>query len=334
MAPKLSIIIPLYNKEEYVERCISSVIAQDFTDYELIIVNDGSTDKSAEIAARKFSEKRIHLINTSNRGVSVARNIGLKEAKGEFLIFIDADDYISPNYLSNIINISHQYEADLYVWGMTKEVSKDEAKVIVPKAKGMFQHDEFIHEMINEQYEANRGIMGYVWNKMMKRTIIETHKIRFSPFMASMEDYDFNLQYYRHIENAYFFDESGYHYSWHPVKSPEKGIDYASLIDTHRRCMLQINKLSPYSGSDYRKILETVGRLSQDMFLEMRPITMANVAKHLSEIDRRPYCKKALGILDTNKPTLCKWIVNGRKRSIWLYLKLWNLYLKIRRYLS
>ena len=333
MSPKLSIIIPLYNKEEYVERCVESVLSQDFTNYELIIVNDGSTDKSAAIIEKIFSDSSLRLISLPNKGVSVARNRGLREATGEYILFIDADDYISPHYLSNIIAASTRHEADLYVWGITKEVSKGVENAIVPRARGLYDHDKFIHEMITEQYGENLGIMGYVCNKMTRRDIIENNHIRFDTSKTLMEDYDFYLQYYRHIRSAYFFAETGYHYAWHPssAEKSEMTVDYASLIDTHRRCMTQIDKLSATSGSDYRKVLESVGHLSLAMFLEMRPVTLSNVESHLQDIAKRPYCKKALEIINTNKPSLCKWIGKGSKLSVYLYLKMWRLYLRIRR---
>ena len=84
----LSIVMPVYNKAEYVSRCLHSILDQDYTDYELIIVNDGSTDSSADII-RTFTDTRIKLLTTTNQGVSAARNRGMAEAKGEYLMFID-----------------------------------------------------------------------------------------------------------------------------------------------------------------------------------------------------------------------------------------------------
>ena len=331
--PKLSVIIPLYNKEESVERCVNSVLTQDFTDYELIIVNDGSTDKSADIIKQKYSDARIRLFNIDNRGVSSARNLGLKEATGEFIIFIDADDYISPQYFNHIINASNEHEADIYIWGITKEDIDGKCTKIVPSAKGVYHHDEFIHELISEQYGPNRGIMGYISNKMIRRDIIEANHIRFDVHKTLMEDYDFYLSYYQYVEKAFFLDESGYHYVWHTPSTEllRTYVNYASLIDTHRRCIMLIDKLSANSGKDYRKILKSIGNLSLAMFLEMHPITLQNVCKRLSEIQQRPYCIKALQIINTNKRTLCKWIIGGKKRSIYIYLKFWKLYLKSRR---
>ena len=101
----LSIIIPVYNKAEYVDRCLHSILEQDYTNFELIIIDDGSTDESANII-KQFTDSRIIFISTANKGVSAARNRGMTEAKGQYLLFVDSDDYISPHYLSHIMQAS------------------------------------------------------------------------------------------------------------------------------------------------------------------------------------------------------------------------------------
>ena len=93
-----SIIIPAYNAEKYIELCLDSISKQSFNDYELIIINDGSTDHTFNICNRfALNKKQIHLINKENAGVSVARNVGLQQAEGEYVLFVDADDILYPN---------------------------------------------------------------------------------------------------------------------------------------------------------------------------------------------------------------------------------------------
>ena len=98
-----SIIIPAYNAEKYIELCLDSISKQSFNDYELIIINDGSTDHTFNICNRfALNKKQIHLINKENAGVSVARNVGLQQAEGEYVLFVDADDILYPNALSTL----------------------------------------------------------------------------------------------------------------------------------------------------------------------------------------------------------------------------------------
>ena len=103
--PKISVIVPIYNAENFLERCIDSLLAQTIEDFELILVNDGSTDSSKRICERyKSKDKRIILINQQNSGPSASRNSGLNIAKGEFICFVDADDYVGKEYLSCMLN--------------------------------------------------------------------------------------------------------------------------------------------------------------------------------------------------------------------------------------
>lgn len=100
---KLSIIVPVYNVEKYIIKCISSLLCQDYADYEIIIVNDGTEDRSIKLIQQNFDDLRIRIINQENQGLSQARNTGMKEACGEYVWFFDSDDWVSENVLGNIV---------------------------------------------------------------------------------------------------------------------------------------------------------------------------------------------------------------------------------------
>ena len=322
----LSIIIPVYNKAEYVGRCLHSILEQDYTDYELIIIDDGSTDESANII-KQFTDTRIIFIPTVNKGVSAARNRGMAEAKGKYLLFVDSDDYISPHYLSHIMQASSSCDADLYVWGITKDYANGRQIVKVPKKQGLLQSGEFIHEMVEEQYHRHVGIMGYIPNKLIKRDMVMKHGLIFDTHKRLLEDYDFFLSYYAHVQTAYFFDESGYHYMEHPAGSGE--VDYLSLIDTHRCCMLLTPK-SADSNHDYRLVLMAIGKLTLAMFLELRPITLHQVGKKLADIHQRPYCRSGLLIIRPTQRKLHWLLLKGNRVGVYAYLKCRQLYLRTR----
>ena len=103
----ISVIVPVYNAAPYLDQCIESIVKQTYTDWECILINDGSTDKSGEICDKwgKF-DSRFRIIHQINQGVSATRNRGIKESKGEYIVFIDSDDWVSPNYLKDMININ------------------------------------------------------------------------------------------------------------------------------------------------------------------------------------------------------------------------------------
>lgn len=118
---KFSVIIPLYNKEPHIKRALDSVINQTVQDFEIIVVNDGSTDKSADVV-KTFSDAKIRLINQKNAGVSVARNRGINEAKSELIAFLDADDEWMPDYLETILRLREKYPcAGLYATSLKTE---------------------------------------------------------------------------------------------------------------------------------------------------------------------------------------------------------------------
>ena len=119
--PKVSIIVPVYNAEKYISRCIESVLSQDFNDYELILINDGSEDSSLEVCETyRFNYKQIKVFSQKNFGASSARNIGLQNAIGEYVCFIDADDYVGKNYISTLFeDIQFENGIDLVIQGLT-----------------------------------------------------------------------------------------------------------------------------------------------------------------------------------------------------------------------
>lgn len=124
MKPYFSIIIPLYNKEIFIENTLKSIFSQTFTDYEIIVVNDGSIDKSESIVL-KFNDKRIRFYSQKNQGVSAARNVGIKKSKGNFIAFLDADDYWYPNHLEILEKLIKDHpQAGLYASRYISKVSE------------------------------------------------------------------------------------------------------------------------------------------------------------------------------------------------------------------
>lgn len=115
--PKISVVVPVYNVEAYVARCMESVLAQDFGDFEVVVVNDGSTDSSREVVARYAADPRVRVVDQPNMGLSGARNTGLSHARGEWVAFVDSDDYVSEGYLSWLFKNALERDADVVACG-------------------------------------------------------------------------------------------------------------------------------------------------------------------------------------------------------------------------
>jgi len=164
----ISVIIPVYNVEKYIEQCIKSVINQTYKNMEIILINDGSKDKSGEIC-NEYSQKdeRIKVIHTENFGVSNARNIGLDEAKGEYITFIDADDYVDEKYIEQLYVQCKNTNSDISIIGTID--FKDEDNKIKNKTHyytKILNKEQAIKEMLNEKY-----YVGVVWAKMYKKEL-------------------------------------------------------------------------------------------------------------------------------------------------------------------
>ena len=197
--PAISIIIPVYNAEKYLRRCIDSVLSQSFTDFELILVDDGSKDKSPQICDEYASQDtRVRVIHKANGGVSAARNDGLDIAKGEYITFIDSDDWVEREYLETLSNyrdydivfFSHRM---IYEDGYTTEF-KFEAK------EGDKQNIwEIVASLRKNAVGSN--FYGYTWNKMFRRDIIEKYKIRFIEGLRISEDEVYTLDYCTHAKS-------------------------------------------------------------------------------------------------------------------------------------
>lgn len=203
---KISIIMPVYNKARYIEKCIKSIIGQSFTDWELIIINDGSTDFTLNIC-QQFSDVRIKIISVENGGVSKARNIGLSKAEGEYITFVDGDDYLDPDYLKCLFKPKY----DMSMCGLTKVKENGEViKKIFPINDGAKNSDEVFKYFYKEQMDS--GIYGFVAGKMVKRSLLEENEILFNPYITLAEDYDFFLKVYDKLNELYYVHTAGYFY--------------------------------------------------------------------------------------------------------------------------
>lgn len=168
----ISIIVPVYNVEKYVERCVESILAQSYREFELLLVDDGSTDQSGAICERlRAKDKRVRVIHQTNRGLSAARNRGLAEATGEYITYIDSDDYVDVSYLETLYQNAIQYQADVSVCGFclvwekkkTKEKIKENGTVRLCSGR----------DAAEEIVAHNKRSMITAWGKLYHRSLQE-----------------------------------------------------------------------------------------------------------------------------------------------------------------
>lgn len=204
----ISIVIPVYNVEKYLRKCIDSIIAQTFSDWELILVNDGSKDNSGKICD-EYTEKdvRIKVIHKKNEGVSKARNTGIEHARGEFICFIDSDDWIESSYLSDFK--LDECQCDFYFSGALY----DTYKKVYSYKKYNEKYCKNIYEIRDEFFNQDLLSNGYPWGKLYKTQIIKDNNMRFNENLTINEDHIFVFQYFLHINSLYIMNTAGYHYT-------------------------------------------------------------------------------------------------------------------------
>lgn len=206
--PKISVIVPVYNVEKFLHRCIDSILAQIFTDFELLLIDDGSKDKSGEICdeyARK--DKRVRVFHKGNGGVSSARNVGLYNAVGTWVTFCDSDDYIYDNFLSDFM--SQSLTVDLLSQGYLE----DRNGVLTEKYEqdGVYTGAN-CNPFILNVYKSTQ--LGFLWCKAFKLEIIKSQHLLFDENIRHMEDLDFIIRYCQYVDKISNSSKCNYVYSY------------------------------------------------------------------------------------------------------------------------
>ncbi len=208
-APMISIIIPVYNTQKYIIKCLDSIVKQTYQDFEVLLVNDGSTDASAQIIAGYIRDNQLesfHLIHKENGGVSSARNLGLEHARGQWIAFIDSDDWVESGFLQNMIDGLQQYPADFCMSGYQKFHEYNGTYTIG-------ESPAFAYGDIKDTLPKFNVIPPC--SKLYSAAIIKNNYIRFDTSILVGEDRAFNLDYMCHTRTLLITESSEYIYRIH-----------------------------------------------------------------------------------------------------------------------
>ncbi|MGN8943966.1 glycosyltransferase family 2 protein [Bariatricus sp. HCP28S3_E4] len=210
MNPTVSIIVPVYNAEATISRCIESIINQEYRDFELLLIDDGSIDSSGTICDRYAAEdSRIRLIHKENTGVSETRNMALDLACGTYLQFLDSDDWITPNATRLFVEEAERYHCDMVISDFYRVVGKRVAQKGDIDDDCVLTQEEFSAHMLQNPADFYYGVL---WNKLYRRDIVEKYHLRMNPQISWCEDFMFNLEYIRHAEVFYALQVPVYYY--------------------------------------------------------------------------------------------------------------------------
>lgn len=292
----ISIIIPIYNSEKYIAECLQSILQQTYHNFELILVDDGSTDSSYSICkSYEKSDSRIHLVSKRNGGVSSARNLGLEFAKGKYIAFIDSDDYIAPNYLEVLMSKAC-HSTDFVFSGMCDVVRGQINKTITQK--------EYFWELNKEEDFIDflyQPIQSSPCAKLYSNSIIKENNICFDTSLNCAEDRDFNLKYFDYIKQAVSTSYSGYYYRRDVEDSLTKKEDPHAFILNTKHWSIKCNYCN--KRGFYSKRLSVV--LANDLFHIANDEIIRLSGLNISFKKALSLCKSQLSYV--NFPFLKKW---------------------------
>ncbi len=205
----ISVIIPVYNVENYLDQCITSVLDQSYSDFECILIDDGSEDNSGTICDYwSAQDNRIKVIHQLNGGVSSARNKGINAATGEYIFFVDSDDWIEPDYLCDFIKVQGD-DIDLVVSGMICFISDTEIDRLIYDDMTLFVTPEYINDFVNINKE---DLLHGPMSKLYRTSIIKNNGIYFDCNFSFGEDLLFNYAYLNYVTKIVSLSSCKYHY--------------------------------------------------------------------------------------------------------------------------
>ena len=260
--PLVSIILPVYNAQSHLNRCLGSICAQQYEDLEIIVINDGSKDQSLPVCEEfRKKDSRILLVDKANSGVSDTRNLGLKLASGKYVQFVDSDDYIAPDYTARLVEAAERSGADLVISPYTMVIPAGASKPeqVLEKVQddlgvmhvarppetreygflpaGIYDKDTFALRLMDKPASYFYGVL---WNKLYRRDLIQMAHIRFEHVVYA-EDQLFNTRYLQVAQRFAAIDEAAYCYIQNPQSVCHTQVSAADML-RHRSRMYHTYK--------------------------------------------------------------------------------------------
>lgn len=293
MSVFLSIVIPAYNTINYIEPCVNSIISGSYQDFEILLIDDGSSDGTGELCDRLAGMySKIQVFHTESRCLSRARNLGIDHARGEYIGFVDSDDIVSPAMFA--VLITHMKKEVQLVSCNFLRCTRDQIGLLPQKSTATFCSgtDRIAQKILRGGYGPN------VWNKLFRRDLLEQHNIRFQPDCQVGEDQLFIVQYMKYCHKAVFFDSTLYYYI----------TDSGSVMNTFREeravnsCYVALPQVWNYTAEvmeDISQDLSTYCRSRAAMFYQTVLRKLRNPSQE--------YIDEAIDYLRKNRFALCKY---------------------------
>lgn len=291
-SPKISIIIPVFNSENFLSRCIDSVLQQTLRDWELILVDDGSPDSCGDICDYYANlDSRINVVHKRNEGVSIARNAGIECAKGEWIAFIDSDDYIAETFLADFGFDTYQ-QVDLYLQGynIVRENLINEVHAFPVDRICQVSFDDYF------LWGELRNILNSPVCKLFRRDIINRYRLRFDSSISFGEDHLFVLSYLYYASNVVVSSSASYNYVHHTGESLTRSV-------------VPFRKIIYYASNAYKYQMELIQSMSKKTNNVMPALywrtysNLINTIKNLLALDNSGFSDYQL-VLKQYKPLI------------------------------
>ena len=248
---KISIVIPVFKVENYIHQCLDSIINQTYKDLEIIIIDDGSPDDCGHIADEYArTDSRIKVLHKSNEGLSAARNDGIQEASGEWISFVDSDDWLELNTYETLVASVGEHNPDILIFKGYRNFESKQS-IINGFPNDFYTEDRGIIQKIQRaslcMYYAPYApsIQGFPWNKMIRTSLIKDNDLKFARNVKANEDVIFNLHLFQHAKSVQYINKAFYHYRDNPNGITVKYTPDRLAID------LEIYKEMKKIGEDY-----------------------------------------------------------------------------------
>lgn len=319
----ISVVIPVYNAEPYLPGCLDSVLRSTYRDFELILVNDGSTDRSPAIC-REYAarDSRVQLISQENAGVSAARNRGIDACRGEWVVFVDADDLISPDFLGLIAQEEGQ---DLLLFDFAPtEAELAAGPAPEPLRYGREDVPELLRSLIVRLQLIEGGNLNFVspCAKAYRRELMECGPVRFSPELFYGEDKLFNVEYLTKAAHCTYIPAPVYYYNIHLDSSshrfnPRLPHNLATLLEKLREALEESHMLAPLEKDFYSYALENLSyTMVWAVFCPENPDSYGGKKQVCRELRENPLYRQAMSY----NLSCGHWV---RKTLIWLFQLRW-----------
>ncbi len=231
MIPDISVVVPIYNLSKFLPRCFESLLKQTIDNYEIILVDDGSTDDSGTLCDQYEDEYKefVRCIHKSNGGLSSARNVGIDVAKGKYIIFPDPDDWVEPDYLERLLSLQLTESVDLVCTGYYVEFDSNSIQANLGQKYQIMSREEAQLSLL-----VSGGMGGFAWNKLYHLDIIRREKLYFLNDVGTTEDLDFAFRYIQYCSKLCFApDVRTYHYYQRQNAATHGGFSETKVASIH-----------------------------------------------------------------------------------------------------